>query len=81
MNIKQNGYAMASVAPKIIWDVKMLRSSCDMMTLGPMYKKLMQKRKMLTKIKLLRIDLNRQRSRGVLVLVDLTPFFETFSTS
>ena len=42
-----------------------------MMIAGPRYRKLTQKREMLEKMKLLRMDLNLQRSKGVLFLLVL----------
>ena len=47
----------------------MLRGRSEMMIAGPRYRKLTQKREMLEKMKFLRMDLNRQRSKGVLFLL------------
>ena len=35
INKEQNGYDKAYVAPKIIWDVKILRFRSEMMIAGP----------------------------------------------
>ena len=56
------------MAPRMIWEAKMLRGRSEIMIAGPRYRKLMQKREMLEKMKLLRMDLNLQRSKGVLFL-------------
>jgi hypothetical protein len=67
------------VAPRIICEAKILRGSSEIMIAGPRYKKLTQKRKMLEKMKLLRMDLNLHKSKGVLFFCALTSDAATFS--
>jgi len=69
MKREQNGYETASVDPKIICEAKMFILNCDIMTVGPMYKKFRQNKNKLENTKFHLNDLYLIKSKAVLFFV------------